>query len=101
MVPALLFWTIRIDAYTRTVLFEILLGKQEDLFEILLGKQEDIPSLRIAMIRTMKGEKSYFQIKAMSINPSCKTKFILGCRERKPYISVNFLCLMYIPQYGW
>jgi hypothetical protein len=79
MVPALLFWTIRIDAYTRTV-----------LFEILLGKQEDIPSLRIAMIRTMKGEKSYFQIKAMSINPSCKTKFILGCRERKPYISVEF-----------
>ena len=33
----------------------------------------------MAMIRTMKGEKSYCQIKAMSINPSCKTKYTLGC----------------------
>jgi hypothetical protein len=35
----------------------------------------------MAMIRTMKGEKSYFQIKAMSINPSCKIKYTLGCRH--------------------
>jgi hypothetical protein len=39
-----------------------------------LGKKgtENIPSLRMAMIRTMKGAKSNFQIKAISKNPSCK-----------------------------
>jgi len=66
---------MRIDASTRTV-----------QLQILLGKQEHIPSFSMAIISTMKGEKSYFQIKAMSINPSCKTKLTLGCSKRKPFI---------------
>jgi hypothetical protein len=41
------------------------------------------------MIRTMKGEKSYCQINAMSINPSCKTKHTLGCRHSKLSILVG------------
>jgi hypothetical protein len=30
-----------------------------------------LPSFRMAMIRTMKGEKSNFQIRAINMNPSC------------------------------
>ncbi|MFS7944518.1 hypothetical protein Hanom_Chr06g00513091 [Helianthus anomalus] len=33
---------------------------------------ENSPSLRIAIIKTMKGEKSNFHIKAMNINPNYK-----------------------------
>lgn len=37
----------------------------------LLLKNEVKPSLRIAMIRTMKGGKSNFHIRANSMKPSC------------------------------
>ena len=37
-----------------------------------------VPSFKIAMIRTMNGEKSNFHIKAMSMNPNCKK----GTKER-------------------
>lgn len=33
-----------------------------------------LPSFKMAIIRTMKGEKSNFQIKAISINPSYRVK---------------------------
>lgn len=33
--------------------------------------QDSVPSLRMAMMSTMKGEKSYCQMRAMSMKPSC------------------------------
>lgn len=39
------------------------------------GRRKNLPSLRIAMIRTMKGGKSNFHIRASSIKPTyCKKK---------------------------
>jgi hypothetical protein len=37
---------------------------------IILAVDGNIPSLRMAMMSTMKGEKSNFQINASSKNPS-------------------------------
>jgi hypothetical protein len=45
----------------------------------------------MAMIRTVKGEKSYCQINTMSINLSCKTKYTLGCRHSE--LSIYFIFL--------
>jgi N-dimethylarginine dimethylaminohydrolase len=33
--------------------------------------QRGLPSLRMAIIKTMKGEKSNFQINAMNMKPNC------------------------------
>ena len=35
-------------------------------------RERKVPSFRIAMIRTMNGGKSNFQMRARSINPSCQ-----------------------------
>jgi hypothetical protein len=52
----------------------------------------NIPSLRMAMIRTMKGAKSNFQIKSISKNPSCKRKLTLGWIGSNIYILIEKWC---------
>lgn len=44
------------------------------------------PSFRMAIIKTMKGEKSNFQMRAMNMKPNCKrnekhTEFSIGMTE--------------------
>jgi hypothetical protein len=74
-----MFADMRSDAYTINTV-EILVKKTHT---------HNIPSLRMAMIRTMKGAKSNFQIKAISKNPSCNRKLTLGWRESNIYILVE------------
>lgn len=50
---------------------------------------KNIPSFNMAMTRTMKGEKSNFQIRASSMKPSCKMS---GLINRIRYLTVNDLC---------
>jgi hypothetical protein len=56
----------------------------------------------MAMIRTMKGEKSYFQIRAISKNPSWKIKLILEFGKSRKELIFHLLCTKwYLPLYGW
>lgn len=60
--------------------------------------RQDVPSFRIAIIRTMKGGKSYFHINARRTNPSCKKKPIWRWVHFQVFSHVSQMAQSDIPQ---